>query len=49
MGTADAAWEQWVVVFGFPSDLREAVKAQFRSYGSIDRHVQTDGNWVLLQ
>jgi hypothetical protein len=49
VGTADAAWEQWVVVFGFPSDLREAVKAQFRSYGSIDRHVQTDGNWVLLQ
>ncbi|KAM3567645.1 hypothetical protein VYU27_010214, partial [Nannochloropsis oceanica] len=43
-----AAWASWVLVFGFPRELREAVMNQFALFGSLQETV-AEGNWLLLK
>ncbi|TFJ81237.1 hypothetical protein NSK_007454 [Nannochloropsis salina CCMP1776] len=43
-----SAWACWVLVFGFPRELRETVLGRFALYGSI-KASRAEGNWLLLE
>ena len=50
----EAAWQRWVVVFGFSgtsSGIVERVLHEFQQFGDIDSYsVRTnDGNWVFIR
>jgi len=48
---SEAAWQRWVVVFGFKdeSDATERVLDLYQRYGQIDKYVVSNGNWLFIR
>lgn len=51
MHSQEAAWNMWVIVYGFyPSSYnKDMVLQRFMQYGDIDNHLATGGNWMFIK